>query len=136
MEIKEEQPYVVSTLIDLTIFREYLISSVQFLHPQAFLLQYCSFISLTERSINKMKERFTALFQGEHRAHCRTSKFQRELEATAIRIRQNITQEIDLFIGKYSCTLYFPLFMFRLFSLQLTCAPTSLRYIDSVYCMY
>jgi len=45
------------------------------------------------------------LFQVGHRAHCRTSKFQRELEAIVIRIPRNITPETDLFIGKYSPTV-------------------------------
>jgi hypothetical protein len=45
------------------------------------------------------------LFQVGHRAHCRTSKFQRELEAIVIRIPPNITPETDLFTGKYSPTV-------------------------------
>jgi hypothetical protein len=40
------------------------------------------------------------LFQVGQKANCRTSKFQRELEAIVIRIPLNITPETDLFIGK------------------------------------
>jgi hypothetical protein len=45
----------------------------------------------------------TYIFQGGHRAHYRTSKFQRELGVTVTRTQQNIIQETDLFIGEYFC---------------------------------